>query len=166
MLYIVLRCKFKSPNTGKNVLFIELPKFYKDKPDSLISSFEKWLYLLKFGDLYQKESDMIPKELLDEKGIPEAIQAMQYVNSDAHVRDLIESREKYEHDQASLKEFYEEESKKNLEKGLKQGREQGIEREKIEIAKKLIKSSSMNDQEILNITQLDLDIIKKLRLSI
>ena len=109
---------------------------------------------------------MIPKELLDEKGIPEAIQAMQYVNSDAHVRDLIESREKYEHDQASLKEFYEEESKKNLEKGLKQGREQGIEREKIEIAKKLIKSSSMNDQEILNITQLDLDIIKKLRLSI
>ncbi len=33
--------------------FLELVKFRRDKPHELRTPFEKWLHVLKFGDLYE-----------------------------------------------------------------------------------------------------------------
>ena len=111
--------KTLKPLTGLMELhFIELAKFSKDKPRSLSSPFEKWLYTFKYGDLYQKESDMIPQELITEEGIEEALQAMRFANSDSQTRYLIEAREKFVHDQASFNDDAREE-------GLKQGKAEG-----------------------------------------
>ena len=115
--------------------FIELAKFNKDKPRSLSSPFEKWLYAFKYGNLYQKESDMLPQELITEEGIEEALKAMRFANSDTQARYLIEARQKFLHDQASFNEDAREEGlergerigvKKGVKKGVKQGLKQGL----------------------------------------
>jgi predicted transposase/invertase (TIGR01784 family) len=46
--------------------FVELSKFNKNKPANLRTKFEKWLHLLKFGELYQTLDDL-PNELKKEK---------------------------------------------------------------------------------------------------
>ncbi|PCJ16492.1 MAG: hypothetical protein COB02_16025 [Candidatus Cloacimonadota bacterium] len=132
--------------------FIEIPKFNEASPGALSSPFEKWLYTFKFGDLYQKESDMIPKELLTENGIEEAIQSMQYANSDRHLRELIESRQKFIHDQISAKEWAE-----------KEGRKEGKKEAMKDIAIKLIDKGIMTNQDISDITGLEPSQIQDLR---
>ncbi|PCJ18612.1 MAG: hypothetical protein COB02_10765 [Candidatus Cloacimonadota bacterium] len=132
--------------------FIELPKFNIKEPNKLSSPFENWLYALKFGDLYQQESDMLPKQLHNENGIPEAIQAMQYANSNNHVRELIESRQKFIHDQLSR------EAEVRAE-GKAEGQTDGLE----SVALNLIKTTKMSDLEISKISLLDIHIINKLR---
>ncbi|PCJ15887.1 MAG: hypothetical protein COB02_17500 [Candidatus Cloacimonadota bacterium] len=98
--------------------FIELAKFDKNKPRSLSSPFEKWLYAFKYGNLYQKETDMLPQELITEEGIEEALQAMRFANSNTQTRYLIEARQKFLHDQASFNEDAREEGEKvGIEKG-------------------------------------------------
>ena len=117
--------------------FIELAKFDKDKPRSLSSPFEKWLYAFKYGNLYQKESDMLPKELITEEGIEEALKAMRFANSNTQTRYLIEARQKFLHDQASFNDDAREEGleqgeKIGVKKGLKKGEKIGIEKGKAE----------------------------------
>ena len=154
--------------------FIELAKFKQTKPPLLCSPFEKWLYALKFGDHFKKESDMIPKELLSEDGIEEALNTMQYANSDAHIRDLMESRQKAIHDQASREYFAREEGiAEGIEKGKAEGKAEGIAEGKtegniegkaesqLEIARNLL--DILDDEIIAKKTGLDLDTVRQLR---
>jgi predicted transposase/invertase (TIGR01784 family) len=84
--------------------FIELVKFDRYKPHELRTPFEKWLYLLKFGDLYGNMLEPIPQELKEEEGIVMAIDAYRKASSDNYVRQLIELREKAAHDAATDRE--------------------------------------------------------------
>jgi hypothetical protein len=59
---------------------------------------------------------MIPKELQDEEGIKEAIEAMRYANTEEEIRERIEAREKFMRDVIS-REF------SAMNKGLKKGEE-------------------------------------------
>ncbi|HOT78025.1 MAG TPA: Rpn family recombination-promoting nuclease/putative transposase [Candidatus Wallbacteria bacterium] len=77
--------------------FVELVKFDKDKPKSLRTPLEKWLHVLKFGDIYGKEGAKLPKELESEEGVMEAISVLKKANSNGKMRGIIESREKAEH---------------------------------------------------------------------
>ncbi|PCJ18702.1 MAG: hypothetical protein COB02_09710 [Candidatus Cloacimonadota bacterium] len=139
--------------------FIELSKFDKDKKRILSSPFEKWLYALKYGNNHQKESDMLPQELMTEKGINEAFCAMRYANADQQTRYLIEARQKFIRDQITMQEDALEDA---LEEGLEKGREEGKKSNSYSIAKKcLIKKMALDDiidltglskKEILSIT--------------
>ncbi|PCJ17743.1 MAG: hypothetical protein COB02_13075 [Candidatus Cloacimonadota bacterium] len=144
--------------------FIELSKFNKDKSRALSSPFEKWLYTLKYGDNYPKESDMLPHELVSEAGIKEAFDAMRYANADQQTRYLIEARQKFIRDHLSMKEDARQEGlkeglKEGLEEGIKEGIEQGIEK----VILNLIQNSTMNDLEISKLTSVDIKTISQYR---
>jgi predicted transposase/invertase (TIGR01784 family) len=81
--------------------FIELVKFDVHKAHELRTPFEKWLHILKFSELYGDMLGPIPVELKEEEGIAMAIDAYRKANSDSYVRQLIELREKAEHDRAT-----------------------------------------------------------------
>ncbi|PCJ18932.1 MAG: hypothetical protein COB02_09355 [Candidatus Cloacimonadota bacterium] len=140
--------------------FIELSKFNKNKATSLSTPFEKWLYALKHGDNYQKESDMLPKELITEDGIKEAFQAMRYANSDKQTLYLLEARQKYIHDQITREEDIREEG---VEFGIQKGRKEGVEFGIQKIILNLIQNSTLNNTEISKMTSVDIQIIDKLR---
>ena len=79
--------------------YIELPKFTPDKPKSVQTRFEKWLYVLKFSDLYHTRE--LPENLKDEEGIQMAIDSMRKAYARDDIRAVIEAQEKAERDQAS-----------------------------------------------------------------
>ncbi|PCJ20346.1 MAG: hypothetical protein COB02_04750 [Candidatus Cloacimonadota bacterium] len=154
--------------------FIELSKFDKDKKRALSSPFEKWLYALKHGDNHQKESDMLPQELMTEKGINEAFCAMRYANADQQTRYLIEARQKFIRDQITMQEdaledALEEGRQKGKQEGKQEGRQEGIKKGEKQKAKKiatqLIFNSKMTDLEISQMTSLDIKTIQKIRQS-
>ncbi|PCJ20352.1 MAG: hypothetical protein COB02_04780 [Candidatus Cloacimonadota bacterium] len=142
--------------------FIELSKFNKDKKRVLSSQFEKWLYALKYGDHHQKESDMLPQELINEKEINEAFCAMRYANADQQTRYIIEARQKFIHDQISRESDARQEGRKE---GKQEGRQEGRQEERKEIALQLIQSSKMSDLKISQITSLNIKTIQNLRQS-
>ena len=102
----------------KELHFIELLKYDKDKPRILMTKFEKWLRLIKFGEDFMENMpnnmDLDPEMIL-------ALQEMRKANANPMVRELIELREKAEHDEAS-----------RIQQALKTGREQGKIEGKIE----------------------------------
>lgn len=108
----------------KEIHFIELPKFKKDKPRQLMTKFEKWLYVLKFGEHYTDDPERLPEVLKVEEEIVMAIRKMGEASGDEVVRELIESREKARHIEATRLEAAE---KRGIEEGLKRGLEQGLE---------------------------------------
>ncbi len=79
--------------------YIELPKFAPDKPRSVRTRFEKWLYVLKFSDLYHTRE--LPENLKDEEGIQMAIDSMRKAYARDDIRAYIEAQEKAERDRAS-----------------------------------------------------------------
>ena len=109
---------------------------------------------------------MIPKELLSEDGIEEALNTMQYANSDAHIRDLMESRQKAIHDQASREHFAREEGiaegkAEGIAKGIAKGNIEGKAESQLEIARNLL--DILDDEIIAKKTGLDLDTVRQLR---
>ena len=80
--------------------YIELPKFTPDKPRSVQTRFEKWLYVLKFSDLYHTRE--LPENIKDEEGIQMAIDSMRKAYARDDIRAYIEAQEKGDRDRASI----------------------------------------------------------------
>ena len=132
-IYRYLNVKSKRELTDvKELHFIELPKFKKDKPKKLQSRFERWLHVLKFGEIYAEDIDNLPEELKQEEEIVMALQEMVRASNDETVRQILEMRSKARHEEAS-----------RLFQAKQAGKEEGIkegeEKRNIEIAKNLLK---------------------------
>ena len=72
-----------------------------DKPHELRTPFEKWLHVLKFGELYEGEPAMLPEVLRQEEGLAMALESMRKAQASDEVRELIELRLKARHDEAT-----------------------------------------------------------------
>ncbi|MCW5871690.1 MAG: PD-(D/E)XK nuclease family transposase, partial [Candidatus Eremiobacteraeota bacterium] len=79
--------------------YVELRKFKLSKPQELRTRFERWLYFLKFADLYGPEGTVLPENLVQEEGIAMALESMRRAYAKDPVRELIEAREKAERDE-------------------------------------------------------------------
>lgn len=115
--------------------FVELSKFNIDKPANLRTRFEKWLHILKFGDLYRSTKEL-PEYLKNEAGIEEVVNVMATANTDDYLREIMIGQEMFILDmntekhaarEAGHKEGREEGFKSGREEGLKKGREEGRE---------------------------------------
>jgi len=101
-IYRFLNIKSKKELTDlKEIQFVELPKFNKDKPKRDMSKFEKWLLALKFGEIYASDFNSIPEEIKEEEEIMMALQEMVRASNDEYIRELLEMRSKARHDEAS-----------------------------------------------------------------
>ena len=96
----------------------------------------------------------LPKELLEEEGIREALEAMCTANADPEVREMMLSREIFLRDMLTGRICAREE-------GRKEGREEGQKEEKLTIARKM-KEKGHSDEMIAEITGLDLEEIRAL----
>ena len=119
--------------------YIELKKFDKDKPYKEMTKFEKWLYLLKFSEMYQDHLSPIPEALKNEEEIVMAIEAYRHAVADNYVKELIDFRRKASIDEASR---LEEARRKGQEELAKYLRKLGVSEEKIAEA---IKMASENE---------------------
>ena len=135
-IYRYLNIKSKEELTDlKELHFIELTKFKKNKPKKLQSRFEKWLHVLKFGEIYADNIDDLPDELKEEEEIVMALQEMVRASNDEQVRQILEMRSKARHEEASrLYQAKQEGKEEGKEEGIKAGKEE----EKISIAKNMI----------------------------
>ncbi|MGM0600788.1 MAG: Rpn family recombination-promoting nuclease/putative transposase [Candidatus Rifleibacteriota bacterium] len=133
--------------------FVELSKFNKHKPANLRTKFEKWLHLLKFGELYQTLDDL-PDELKKEKGISEVVDKMTHANTKENLRELIISREMFLLDMNTEKAAARKE-------GRQVGIEEGKQKEQEEVARKML-AKGLEFELIVEITGLSLSEIEKL----
>ncbi|HPZ09656.1 MAG TPA: Rpn family recombination-promoting nuclease/putative transposase [Candidatus Eremiobacteraeota bacterium] len=148
-IYRYLNIKSKKELTDvKELHFIELPKFKKDKPKKLQSRFERWLHVLKFGELYAEDIDNLPDELKEEEEIVMALQEMVRASNDETVRQILEMRSKARHEEASrlfqaeqrgIEKGIEKGKEEGRKEGKEEGRKEGEEKRNIEIAKNLLK---------------------------
>ncbi len=101
-IYRFLNVKSKRELTDlKELQFIELPKFKKDKPKRDMSKFEKWLLALKFGEIYASDLENLPEELKEEEEIVMALHELVRASNDDMIREILEMRSKARHDEAS-----------------------------------------------------------------
>ncbi len=113
----------------KELHFIELPKFKKNKPRLLMTRFEKWLYVLKFGEHYADNPDRLPDALKTEEEIVMAMKRMNEASNDEVVRELMEHRQKALHDEATRMSYAKREAEREgMEKGLAEGLAEGLEK--------------------------------------
>ena len=113
--------------------FIELRKYRDDKPKALMTPFEKWLHVLKFGDIYECGQEPLPRELVTEEGIEMAIDRLHRAWANDELRDWIDFQSKARSDYASgMESSYqaglEEGEAAGLERGLAQGEAAGLEK--------------------------------------
>ncbi len=128
--------------------YIELKKFSTSKPHALRTPFEKWLYILKFSELYiQPEAPNLTDNLLEEEGIQMAIDSMQKAYARDEVREFIRAREKARTDYLSsmkeaqkqgLAEGLAEGRAKGLAEGLAEGRTEGLAEGRAEVARQML----------------------------
>ncbi len=143
-IYRYLNIKSKQELTDiKEIHFIELPKFKEDKPKKMQSRFEKWLHILKIGEMYADNIDNLPEELKEEEEIVMALQEMVRASNDEMVRQILEMRSKARHEEATR--LY-----------------QAIKERDIEIAKNLI-NHGVPLEAISKSTGLNLEEIEKLK---
>lgn len=142
----------------KELHFIELNKFDSSKPRAIMSKFEKWLSLI-----INRELDMqnLPYNIKEEPEIYQAFLEMQKANSDPKIRELIEIREKAEHDEASRLltaeiQGYTKGEKSGIKKGEKIGFEKGALATKSIIVEGLYKSG-MELSMIAEVAQLSIE---------
>lgn len=83
--------------------YIDLTKFDQQKPHSLRTNFEKWLYFMKFSQLYGIMNMKLPATLRQEEAIVMAMAEHQKINADEEMRILLEDREKAEFNLALIK---------------------------------------------------------------
>lgn len=81
--------------------YIEVPKFRRDRPHELRTPFEKWLHVLKFGDVYEDRPDLLPEALKEEEGIEMALEAVRQAWATDETRELIESWRRAQHEIAT-----------------------------------------------------------------
>ena len=116
----------KELTDAKEIHFIELLKFKKSDVNQVETKFDKWLYTIRYGENHILS---IPEKLKSEEEIVMAIGEIYRVSEDDRVRELIESREKAKHDEASR---LFNAKKQGEEIGISKGRNEG---EQIGIAK-------------------------------
>lgn len=146
----------------KEIHFIELPKFNKDKPKELQNKFEKWIYAFKFGELYVENIEKIPEELKEEEAIVMAITEMKSAVADNMVREILSQREKALHDEATRMLHAEKRAeKRGLERGMQQGMQQGEYKKATETAKNML-AKGFDIEVVSEITELSIDEIKKI----
>ncbi len=147
-IYRYLNIKSKQELTDvKELHFIELPKFKEDKPKKLQSRFEKWLHILKIGEIYADNLDDLPEELKEEEEIVMALQEMVRASNDEQVRQILEMRAKARHEEASR---------------LYEAKQEGKEEERTSIVKNLLKLN-IPVEAISQSTGLSIDEIEKLK---
>lgn len=105
--------------------YLELKKFSPNKPEQLRTRFEKWLYLLKFADLY--DTNELPTILAEEEGMTMAIDSMRKAYARDEIRELIFAQEKAERDEISRLEYAKIQGR---EEGREEGRKEGREEER------------------------------------
>jgi len=100
-----------------------------------MTKFEKWLYLLKFSELYQDRLAPIPDALKTEEEIVMAIEAYRHAVADNYVKELIDFRRKASIDEASRLE----EARRDAEaRGEARGEAKGEIKGKIEMARQML----------------------------
>lgn len=120
--------------------YIELPKFTPDKPRALQTRFERWLYILKFSDLYHTRE--LPENLREEEGIQMAIDSMRKAYARDDIRAVIEAKEKAEKDEFS-----------RLAHAAREGREEGQKEKAREVARRML-SMDFTREQIQQATEL------------
>jgi predicted transposase/invertase (TIGR01784 family) len=130
--------------------FIELRKF-RHKPPALRTPFERWLYFLKFSELYQSGLEALPAVLEKEDGIPMALKAIRKAYATDEVREYIEAVEKARRDEAT-----------RLAHAETKGQHEGSLKARRKIAAKLL-ASGMDKATVLAMTDLKPEELPKAR---
>ena len=128
------------------VHFIELVKFRQGKPHSQQTPFERWLHILKFGEIYESGSEPLPAELAQEEGIEMAIERMRTAWANDELREWIEFRDKARMDEKNRLEYA---RRAGLAEGREKGREEGREEGRLdglrEAARKMVEEGMSRD---------------------
>ena len=129
-------------------IFIELPKFRKANPD-LSKKLEQWLAFID-----NEEGEWVEMATRSNVKIKKAKEEMEYLTGEEETRRIAELREKHIRDEAAIKSLA-------REKGLADGRIEGIKEGAKEIAKKM-KIKGIDIDTIIEVTGISKDEIEKL----
>ena len=134
------------------IYIIELNKFKDYKEKSNHNSLNSWIEFIESPEVV----DMSNKE------IQKAKKVLEEISQDEHEQYLAELREKYIMDQKAIEDAgYDKGLKAGIEQGIEQGIKQGINREKLQIAKKML-NEKINLDTISQITGLSIQELKTL----
>ena len=137
--------------------YIDLTRFDCQQPFTLRTRFEKWLHVLKFGEIYGKMTAELEDGLKKEEGITDMVNELKKINADAEKRELMEAREKSRTYVISQKESSFRAGKRE---GRAEGKLEGKIESKFEIAVNFYKLGRPLE-EICAATGLALDELKK-----
>ena len=133
---------------------IEIPKINRMLENGKL---KKWILFLENSE-WEETKRMAEKE----KEIKEAIETLEDISSDEEKERIAELRQKYIMDRKSeIRTAKEIGVKEGLEKGIEKGIKEGINKEKREIAKKMLQKG-MPLENIAEITGLSKEIIEQL----
>ena len=127
--------------------YIQLTKF-KEKCKRISNKLEQWLTFIKNENVEEIR-------MIDNKLVQKAEDEFEYLTGDAETRRLAELREKAIRDEAAG-------LKSARRKGIEEGIQQGIEKQKIETAKKML-AEKIDIELIMKITELTKEEIEKLK---
>jgi predicted transposase/invertase (TIGR01784 family) len=130
--------------------FLELPKLEKfpyNTTDRLI----KWLFFIK-GEPKERWREL----KMDNPGIEQAMEALEFLSQNPEARTLYEMREKAKRDEVSAIVSAER-------RGKAEGREEGREEGKILVARNLLSKGNLSIKEIGEVTGLPISEIEKLK---
>ncbi|MDD3147215.1 MAG: Rpn family recombination-promoting nuclease/putative transposase [Candidatus Riflebacteria bacterium] len=141
--------------------YIDLTKFHERQPLAPRSRFEKWLHVLKFGEIYGKITAELEDGLKSEEGITDMVNELKKINADAEKRELMEAREKSRTYLISQKESsFRAGKREGRAEGKAEGKVEGKVESKFEIAGNFYKLGRPLE-EICTATGLGLDELKK-----
>ncbi len=127
--------------------YIQLTKF-EEKCKRISDKLEQWLTFIKNENVEEIR-------MIDNKLVQKAENEFEYLTGDAETRRLAELREKAIRDEAAG-------LKSARRKGIEEGIQQGIEKQKIETAKKML-AEKIDIELIMKITELTKEEIEKLK---
>lgn len=131
-------------------------------PPNLRTRFEKWLHVLKFGELYGKMDAELDEVLKMEEGVEDMVKDLKKINADAEKRQLMETREKTRTVLKSIKnDSYFRGHKKGKIEGKIEGKTEGKTEGMAEIITRL-HNGGRSIEDIATMTGLSPEEIKKL----
>ena len=129
--------------------YLELTKFLLKTPGEARTPLEKWLYVLKFGEMFTLQHEPIPLELKEDEDISMAIEEMRKAYATDEVKVMMEERLKALRD-------YNSGIANALAEGEERGEAKGQAKAQLEMAKKL-EAKGMDDASILEVTGVNLE---------
>jgi len=132
--------------------FIELDKFTKDLPD-LKKTMDRWIYFLKYAEKFTETN--LPEPLKEIQPIEKANVILDRISLNKEQRDIYEARLKMLRDADGALQTA-------RIRGWEKGIEEGIEKGKIEVAKKLLRLD-MDVEKISEATGLNVEDIEAMR---